>query len=170
MISFRPLTDNDAGLLLLWMSSPHVQQWWGHDGQSAEDAVEDALAYVGAANGTGYIFNWHGQPAGYVQSYECCPDHEADDPCYAETPRGTFLIDLFIGDASLLGEGVGTEALRMVCEGMFKKGAQVVRVAPHTANAAAVRCCEKAGFTPSDASVSGGLRLMCRTPDVAAFA
>jgi aminoglycoside 6'-N-acetyltransferase len=63
VIAFRPLTDNDAGLLLLWMASPHVRQWWVNDGQTAEDAVEDALAYIGAANATAWIFSWNGIPS-----------------------------------------------------------------------------------------------------------
>ncbi|UDF04169.1 GNAT family N-acetyltransferase [Asticcacaulis sp. AND118] len=166
MISFRPLTDNDAGRLLLWMSSPHVRQWWVNEGQTAEDAVEDALAYIGAANATAWLFEWNGKPAGYTQSYECHPDHEPGSPCHSDSPKGTFLIDMFIGDASLLGEGIGTQVLTQISNGMFKKGALCVRVAPQTANLAAMRCCEKAGFVSVGLTPCGGLALMQRTPEL----
>jgi len=146
------------------MSSPHVQQWWVNEGQTAEDAVEDALAYIGAANATAYIFSYEGKPAGYAQCYECHPDHEPDHPCHAEDPHGTFLIDLFIGDAARLGEGLGAQVLGLISEGMFKKGALRLRVAPNTANAAALRCCEKAGFRQTGLSPCGGLALMHRMP------
>lgn len=166
MIAFRPLTDNDAGLLLLWMSSLHVRQWWVNDGQTAEDAVEDALAYIGAANATAWIFSWNGRPAGYTQCYECHPDHEPGTPCHAKSPKGTFLIDLFIGDAALLGEGIGTQVLTQLSNGMFKKGALCVRVAPQTTNAAARRASEKAGFVPVGPTPCGRMVLMQRTPEL----
>ncbi|GGZ20184.1 GNAT family N-acetyltransferase [Asticcacaulis endophyticus] len=167
MISFRPLTDNDAGLLLLWMTSPHVQQWWLSDCQTAEDGVEDALAYIGAANATAFMITYSDQPIGYFQCYECNPDHEPDSPCYSENPRGTFLFDMFIGDASHLGDGLGAKVLNKAADGLFYKGAQCLRAAPHATNIAAVKSCERAGFTATDHTRANGLVLMVRARDVA---
>lgn len=168
MISFRPLTDNDAGLLLLWMASPHVQQWWLSCGQTAEDGVEDALAYIGAANATAFIITHSDQPIGYFQCYECNPDHEPDSPCYSETPKGTFLFDMFIGDASHLGEGLGTQILNKAADGLFYKGALCLRAAPHANNIAAVKSCERAGFVATDHARANGLVLMVRERDLTA--
>ena len=56
-------------------------------------------------------------------------------------------VDLFIGEPALWGRGLGTAALRLAVEHLFRaEGARRVVITPFTWNARAVRSYEKAGF------------------------
>ena len=57
-------------------------------------------------------------------------------------------IDLFLGEPGLLGQGIGTRCLGMVCSYLFsQKQADAICIDPRVDNKRAIRCYEKAGFS-----------------------
>jgi len=55
-------------------------------------------------------------------------------------------IDIFVGD-DFAGRGIGTAAVRDALQLLLARGHHRVTIDPNAANAAAIRCYEKAGFT-----------------------
>ncbi|MFT4076541.1 MAG: GNAT family N-acetyltransferase [Asticcacaulis sp.] len=156
MITFRPLTDNDAGLLLIWMSSPHVEPFWSEDGSTPEDEVEQALDLIWSDEGAPYIIELNRRPIGYIQSYLCGADQ----------PEGTQGIDLFIGDVSLTGEGLGSQILRQFGDDLLAKGATRLVIDPASSNDRAISAFRKAGFDIDE--TRDGITLMSRSPKLSA--
>ncbi|MGN6366519.1 GNAT family N-acetyltransferase [Asticcacaulis taihuensis] len=156
MISFRPLKDSDAGLLLIWMSSPHVQPFWTENGSKPEDEVEQALDLIGSDEGAPFIIELNKRPIGYIQYYACGPDQ----------PEGALGIDLFIGDVSLTGEGLGPQILRQFSDNLLAKGATRLIIDPASSNARAISAFRKAGFEIYE--TCGDITLMSRNPKLSA--
>ncbi|HEY0437399.1 MAG TPA: GNAT family N-acetyltransferase, partial [Phenylobacterium sp.] len=61
-------------------------------------------------------------------------------------PRGSRGLDLFIGEADMLGRGHGARLLRQHVDAMFALGVPACGIDPHPDNAAARRAFLKAGF------------------------
>jgi aminoglycoside 6'-N-acetyltransferase len=156
MITFRPLTEKDAGLLLIWMASPHVEPWWTEDGSTPEDEVEDALNLIGSEDGAAFIIELSKRPIGYIQYYHCGPDQ----------PAGALGLDMFIGDVSLTGEGLGPQILRQFGDDLLARGATRLLIDPHSANDRAISAWRKAGFETLE--TLGDVTLMSRNPKLSA--
>ncbi len=74
-----------------------------------------------------------GQPIGYLQWY-VQPNHTAG-------------IDLFIGEAGLLNQGLGSQALRQFVALLIERHDPArIFIDPDPRNRRAIRCYEKAGF------------------------
>jgi len=156
VITFRPLTDSDAGLLLIWMSSPHVEPFWTEDGSMPEDEVEGALSLIGSDEGAAFIIELNKRPIGYIQYYHCGPDQ----------PKGALGIDLFIGDVSLTGEGLGPQILRQFGDDLLARGATRLVIDPASSNERAISAFRKAGFEIYE--TRDGVTLMSRSPKLSA--
>ncbi|MGN6209564.1 GNAT family N-acetyltransferase [Asticcacaulis sp.] len=156
MIVFRPLKDSDAGILLIWMSSPHVQPFWTEDGSTPEDEVETALDLIGSDDGAAFIIELNRRPIGYIQHYACGPDQ----------PEGALGIDLFIGDVSLTGEGLGPQILRQFSDDLLARGATRLVIDPASSNDRAISAFRKAGFEIYE--TRDGVTLMSRSPRLSA--
>jgi aminoglycoside 6'-N-acetyltransferase len=156
MITFRPLTEKDAGLLLIWMSSPHVQPWWTQNGSTPEDEVEEALNLIGSDEGAAFIIELNKRPIGYIQYYTDMPDQ----------PEGTLGLDLFIGDVSLTGEGLGPRVLRQFGDDLLAKGATRLIIDPDSSNDRAIKAYAAAGFDILE--TRAGVTLMSRHPKLSA--
>jgi aminoglycoside 6'-N-acetyltransferase len=156
LITFRPLAEKDAGLLLIWMSSPHVQPWWTEDGSTPEDEVEEALGFICSDDGAAFIIELNKRPVGYIQYYHYGPDQ----------PEGALGIDLFIGDVSLTGEGLGPQSLRQFGDDLLTKGATRLVIDPASSNDRAISAFRKAGFDIDE--TRDGVTLMSRSPKLSA--
>lgn len=144
MISFRPLKEADSGLLFIWMSSPHVRQWWHHEGSTPDDEVEEALGLIGASEGAAFVVEYNRKPVGYIQHYDAASGDEGF--YFAGQPKGAQGVDMFIGDVSLTGQGLGPQILRQFGDGLLEGGAPKLLVDPDADNEIAIRCYQKAGF------------------------
>ena len=156
MITFRPLKDSDAGLLLIWMSSPHIEPFWSEGGSTAEDEVENALDLIGSDEGAAFIIELNKRPIGYIQSYRCGADQ----------PEGTLGVDVFIGNVSLTGEGLGPQILRQFGDELLAKGATRLVIDPSGSNDRAISAYRKAGFEIYE--TRDGVTLMSRNPKLSA--
>ena len=143
MITFRPVTEKDFGLLAAWLAAPHVARWWGDSGE-ALDEIRAAMAEPSTKPQLALI---DGTPVAYIQSYDI---HAEGDHPYRDQPQGTLGIDLSIGDAALTGKGLGPEIIEAFVGKLFAAGAPRIVIDPEPANAAAIRAYAKAGFTEFD--------------------
>jgi aminoglycoside 6'-N-acetyltransferase len=129
IVTLRPLTAGDEAELLRIHSTPEVARWW--------HAPEEGFPWSDEPEATRFAIEVDGAVAGLIQFYE--------EP----TPRYRHAaVDLFL-DPSLHGRGLGTEALRQLVRHLIEeRGHHRITIDPATANLAAIRSYEKAGFKP----------------------
>lgn len=131
-VVLRPLTRDDASVLLAILADPEVARWWG-----AYDTarLERDFYQPGAAHT--YIVEVDNAPAGLVQF------HEVSDPDYRSAG-----IDITLRDA-YQGQGLGTEALRTLIRYLIgERGHHRITIDPAADNARAIHVYEKVGFRP----------------------
>jgi RimJ/RimL family protein N-acetyltransferase len=145
-LEFRPMTRDDLPLMLEWLRREHVRAWWG-EWKALDEVVEHYLPAIEGPKPTDlFLILLDGRPAGFVQTYLV-----ADHPDFAALVGvGPDIagVDLFLGEADLLGRGLGTEAIgSFVRSIVFARPATVACIAdPDVRNAASIRAFENAGF------------------------
>ena len=109
-VGFRPLTVGDLPLLYDWLGREHVRRWWGEPA-SYDEAVDEYLAAIEGRDPTDlYAIVVAGDGVGLIQTYLL-----ADYPEYAalvDAGDEAAGLDLFLGEASLTGSGLGTHVIR----------------------------------------------------------
>src|ERR1700742_5036945 len=148
-ISFLPVEQKHYPLLRTWLGEPHMREWWGD--------VEEELGYIrdmveGRDTTRPFLIALDGAPVGYVQ-YWFIGHHQnaewiAGHPWLAELPSDTVGVDLSIGDAMQLSQGIGPAALVAFVAKLRRQGYTNIIIDPDPANARAVRAYQKAGFRP----------------------
>jgi aminoglycoside 6'-N-acetyltransferase len=135
MLSFRALSATDFPLMLAWLSSDHVKQWW----DDGDDTLEKVALHYGAEEPDVARFilikstEAEERPIGYFQYYIVSQE--------------TIGIDQFIGEADHINQGIGTTAIRLFLERIvMRHKPQQVIIDPHPENQRAIRCYEKVGF------------------------
>jgi aminoglycoside 6'-N-acetyltransferase len=131
--------DRDARLLETWLRKPHVSRWWGDPAETAAEAAEPS------AGGGEALITAGGMPVGYVR-WQVPTRADLDAAGLHEVPADVVDVDVAIGEAGMLGRGVGSRALSLLCEQLFRGGASTIMSATSVANLRAVRAFEKAGF------------------------
>jgi aminoglycoside 6'-N-acetyltransferase len=122
----RPLTEGDEDELRRIHSTPEVSRWWD---------LPDADFPWDEPESTRLAIEVDGAVAGLIQF------SEELEPKYRHAG-----IDLFL-DPALHGRGLGTEAVRRVVRHLIDdRGHHRITIDPATANTAAIRAYEKAGF------------------------
>jgi aminoglycoside 6'-N-acetyltransferase len=133
-----------------WLLEPHVRRWWNDD-PSEHDYPEGTVAdWLTAVNGTDptdmFLIRMDGTPIGVMQSYrvDSYPDYVEE---LGELPEPAFSLDLFIGEPTLIGKGIGPDLLRAFLRIAFAKyGLDYCVIGPSRSNVAAIRAYEKVGF------------------------
>ena len=159
-ISFLPVEPKHFPLLRKWLGEPHMQEWWGEP--------EEELGFIrdmveGRDTTRPFLIAVDGTPVGHVQ-YWFIGHHQnaewiADHPWLAELPPDTVGVDLSIGEAEQLSQGIGSAALKAFVAWLRRQGHTDIIIDPDPTNARAVRAYAKAGFRPIP-------RLQGRTGDV----
>lgn len=129
-ITFEPLQEGHFSLLLKWLNSPHVKVWWDKDVDWNECLVH-AKHYnriQGNQDSTkpvySFIIVYDNNPIGYIHYYNVHDDEwqrelGASD---SELPHSCAGIDLYIGEPTFIGKGIGYKALeQFVNEYVFIK-------------------------------------------------
>lgn len=145
-ISFRPMTRDDLPLVHEWHQRPHVVRWWTVRKTFDETEAHYLPTIEGTEPTQHYLALFDDEPLGMIQTYLV-----TDYPDYAaliEEGEGTAGLDLFIGDESMTGRGLGTEMIRsFVDEIVFARPETTACTAdPDVMNTASLRAFEKAGF------------------------
>lgn len=125
----RPLARGDEAELRRIHAHPDVAFWW--------DSPPDGFPWTDDPEATRLTIEVDGAIAGMIQF------SEELDPKYRSAG-----IDVFL-DPALRGRGLGTEVVRRVVRHLIEdRGHHRITIDPATANLAAIRAYEKAGFRP----------------------
>ena len=147
--AFAPLREGDLDLVRRWLLEPHVKRWWD-DGVKTPYPDAVIADYRDAIEGKDptyhYLAHVDGRPVGMLQHYRI-----GDDPDYAGAlalREDAIGVDLFIGEADLIGKGHGPAMLRQFLRDVAFPfhGIDVCVIGPSVKNVAAIRAYEKAGF------------------------
>jgi len=149
--AFTLLREDDLDLVRGWLLEAHVRRWW-EDGVKTPYPDAEIADYRAAIRGDDPTYRYvawiDGRRAGMLQHYLI-----ADDPDYAEAlalGEDAIGVDIFIGEADLVGHGHGSSMLRQFLrEVAFPfHGVDVCVIGPSVSNVAAIRAYGKAGFRP----------------------
>jgi aminoglycoside 6'-N-acetyltransferase len=147
MVSFRPLKRSDFPLIQRWLSEPHIDKWW----HEALDLAGLEQKYGPRIDGIEPVhvcmIEHQNRPIGWIQWYRWSdyPKHAAQ----LEAKPNAAGIDLSIGEASLLGKGLGSSAIREFIFNVVsaEPGITAIVTDPEERNVRSCRAFEKAGFT-----------------------
>jgi len=135
--AFDPGRDSER--LLRWLTQPHVARWWGDPARAMEFAAKcppGSQALIAAA----------GAPVGYL-CWQEPPQADLVAAGLADLPPHLVDIDILIGEARLLGQGVGPRALGVLLARLRADPAvRFAGLGTSSANTNAIRCYGKAGF------------------------
>ncbi len=153
-ISFRNLSEQDFPLLLKWLETPHVKTWWDNEVVWTLDKITQKYSsYVNQykiENGKkksifAFIIVLDEQSIGYIQYYDaydflCVPANKAFDF------QRSAAIDFYLGEESILGQGLGSVALKQFVQNIVFQQFDTALVTPDIKNVSAIACYQKAGF------------------------
>jgi len=151
-IGFRPLTRADLPSLMLWLNAPHVARWWTDRPAGIEAAEAKYGPRIDGVKPTRVdVVLADGRPVGFIQStpLDTDPDYLATAAAATEGGANAVTLDYALGDADLIGQGIGARVIwAYMRDVVFSRAPQTrfVVVTPTSAHAASVRACEKAGF------------------------
>jgi aminoglycoside 6'-N-acetyltransferase len=130
--------------LLAWLRAPHVAPWWRPSATTNDIAQKYMPRLRGQTNVRVYTLLADDAPAGMIQAAP--PDARHDEDAAACS------IDFLIGEASLLGRGLGSRALDAFVTGEVfgRLGMSTCLADPEVANCRSIRVLEKAGFIQAD--------------------
>ncbi|MEZ4269703.1 MAG: GNAT family N-acetyltransferase [Myxococcota bacterium] len=138
-VTLRAATPADLGLLRRWDEQPHVvaadpnDDWgWEQELARSPDWREQLIAEVA------------GRPIGFVQIID--PARE-DSHYWGECPEALRAIDIWIGEPTDLGRGLGTQMMHQAIERCFADlTVEAILIDPLTTNRRARRFYERLGF------------------------
>jgi aminoglycoside 6'-N-acetyltransferase len=149
-VAFRPLADTDLARLAGWIGREHVQRWWP-DPFTIEAVEADYLPAIRGEEPTEvFVIVWDGRDIGIIQRYRVA-DYPEWDAAMAPSERAfdrSAAIDYLIGEAHLVGRGIGTRAIEAFSAAVFRDDPATtsIVVTPQLANRASCRALEKAGY------------------------
>ena len=121
------------------------------DGDPVPYTLDDALEDYGPdlepnAATTAAIILQYDRPVGYVQWYRWADYPEAKEMSVPQDP-GAFGLDIFIGEPDVVGTGVGSAAVDLICRTLFaERDASCVALLTAVGNEQAQHAYEKAGM------------------------
>ncbi|MDQ3931646.1 MAG: acetyltransferase [Actinomycetota bacterium] len=142
--------DDDYRLMVSWRNQPHVRHWWDPDlppldlSAAREEYRPDTLP---DAPSTACFIERDGMPVGFIQFYRW--SSYADEAREVGIPFDphTWGMDIFVGEASETGRGLGPKALDLLCRHLHTAhGASAVALTVDLNNDVAIRSYRKAGF------------------------
>lgn len=147
MIDFKPLilSESNISLLYSWLNKPHVREHWHEESITLNQIREKYEKRIESKSDFPYIIEVDGRPIGYIQSYYA---PEVGEGWWENEPKGTWGLDMYIGEEDALGKGLGSEIAVQFAEKLFKEeNAKCVIVDPTPDNKRAIQTYENAGFS-----------------------
>ena len=136
---FRPISRADLRVVASWLRTPEVMRWWGNPDEQEELIAQDLDEPLMRQ----WIVEHREDPFAYVQAY---PTRAWPQPHLARLPDRAQVIDAFIGEPAMLGNGHGSRFLRLLADMLLAEGAPIVAIDPDFDNHRARRAYARAGF------------------------
>lgn len=144
-LAVRDLTDEDALLLVKWLSNPTILEYYeGRDRPHDLQHIHKHY-YENRNNITQCIIEYNGKEIGYIQFYPIS-EEEREKYGYENTKEMIFGMDQFIGEADYWNKGIGTKLVKSTTEYLISKGIKKIVMDPQAWNRRALRTYEKCGF------------------------
>lgn len=152
-ISYRPATRADIPVLRFWDEQPHVKASDPDSDWNWEEEVSDD-----PSNEPWWREQWmvevDRQPVGFLQLMDTS---ETETGYWGSDPPGERAIDIWIGEADLLGQGLGTEMMTWAIMRCFEPAeVSAIAIDPLVTNTRAHRFYERFGFTFVEEQVMEG--------------
>lgn len=146
-VSFRPMNEDDLGLMLKWLTDERVLEFYdGRDQKYTQETIRERYTKQRADGRYRVIIEYDAVPIGYAQIYQVQGElfHEYH---YPKTDEKIFAMDQFIGETECWNMGIGTEYCKVACQYLqTEMGADRVILDPRKNNPRAIRAYQKAGF------------------------
>ena len=143
-IEFPRLTEADLPRVEKWLRREHVARWWRDD--IGESIAEYRRALEGREPTDHFLIEVDGRPIGMIQTYLVSdyPEWEA----VVQVGAGVAGVDLMIGEADLIGQGLGPQVLAQFARDVVfaRRGTQAAVATVEETNRRSWRAFEKAGF------------------------
>lgn len=138
-ITLRPAAPADAPLLRHWDQQPHVIAAAPNDDEQWEDELARSPAWRELL-----IAELEGRPIGFVQIID---PHEEESRYWGDVPPVLRAIDIWLGEATDLGQGYGTTIMHLALARCFADlTVTAVLIDPLESNTRAHRFYERLGF------------------------
>jgi len=152
-LAIRLMRDElaDYQAMARWLSDPRVLEFYdGRDHPlSLASAIEKYSPRILAADGmTPCLLILQDEPVGYMQYYAVNDDSKAAYGFDAnQHATSLYAFDQFMGEPERWNQGLGTRAVTLLVEYLFRqKKARKIVIDPQARNPRAIRCYEKCGF------------------------
>jgi aminoglycoside 6'-N-acetyltransferase len=151
-LSIRRIRDDedDHALLLRWLGTPHVAEWWNPErvALNLESVKTDYPSETRPDDPTtNSIIEVAGRPIGFVQFYPWDAYQTEMREIGFDLPPGYWGVDIFIGEPDQLNRGVGSRVVSLLRRYLVEeRGATGVALVVAQDNVRAQRAYEKAGL------------------------
>ncbi len=148
LVSFRKMTLEDLPQMKQWLNQPHVHDWYDKDKQNTLDEVIERYGrYIKGEKPTdAYFVLYEKKPVAYIQTYKVNDWPELGD--YVGYDDHTASVDLFIGDLTFMGHGLGNLMLKKFLKEIVFANPKIHTciIGPEVSNSRAIKAYAKAGF------------------------
>ena len=141
---------DDYALIVDWRNRPHVREWWDPDEPplTVDGAIEELRPLTqGSGANTAAIIEFEGAAIGYLQFYPWDEETAYLAEVGITIPDGAWGLDIFIGEDSLVNQGIGSRTVRLISDHLFAEhGATAVALATEAGNLRAQAAYVRAGM------------------------
>ena len=146
-IDFRSINFSDISLIFKWFNTPHVQKFYSLRSWTEDEVLAKLTPYIsGDMPVFGFIILLNGNPIGYLQSYKVSDYPWPKQNLTEDIVKMAMGMDLFIGDESLIGKGLGQQIIEDFIEIHSSAQYQYWIVDPDIKNVSAIECYKKLKF------------------------
>jgi RimJ/RimL family protein N-acetyltransferase len=149
-----------------WLNAGHIKPYW-QETDDDQKLKQKFLVELPKQSVWPFVIAKSGKNIGYIQYYDAA---KVGGGWWDNEPAGTFGIDLMIGDANLVGLGLGSKIIQEFIAFVHTKTAAVTSfiIDPSPDNKKAIRAFEKAGFVQEgEINTPGGPALLMRLKVIA---
>lgn len=145
-LCLRTLEEQDAHLLVKWLSDPEVLQYYeGRDRVHDEELVQQSF-YEQGDEVTPCIIQYQMKDIGYLQFY-VIDEEELEQYGYVDIQGKIYGMDQFIGEPSYWNRGIGTQLIEETVRYLIEhKEARKIVMDPQAWNTRALKVYERCGF------------------------
>ncbi len=145
--TFHPITYEDIPLIHRWFNTPHVQAFFSLREWSEEEVLKKLQPVLEKERSVfAFIIYMGKKPVGYIQY---CPIEEhpwPDQEIREEVSKTAAGLDLFLGEAEMIGKGLGSQIVLAFLEKEIWPKYSWCFADPDERNSASKRMFQKCGF------------------------